>query len=472
MVKTSFINKYSPNKIKDIIGQNRVIDGIVSWLKSYENYKKLKLYKKVKKVGKRIKKNDVHGSILVSGKSGYGKSTIVKTIVKELGYEIVLFNPSESRMKKKGKNKSNNYFNYLSNTKNVSDILSNSKRNKKCILIDGLESISSTTDKSNILTLIKENEQKFSTPIILITDGKHNKLLSDIRKLIDEIFIYPLKNFQIKKIVNNICLKEKINVVSEDVVLKIIEHSQYDIRNLINILQDLKTAFNNNPITSKGLNDFLKSSMKKDVDQDLYNATNGLMTNYSSIDECLKYYETEKVLFPLMVHENNVRYIYYNIDSEEEQLEVSSNIAKVLSEGDLVENYIYCDQNWDLQELHGFYTCAVPSHYYNKSKGKYSEKIRPQFPQDLNKTSIKKINKKNIDKTNKCLQNMKINDFININRIIKYLLKNNNIEECVRLLKPYNINKEQIESLLKIDKIDTDKVILTSKQKKKFASLL
>ena len=39
-----------------------------------------------------------------------------------------------------------------------------------------------------------------------------------------------------------------------------------------------------------------------------------------------------------------------------------------------------------------------------------------------------------VDKTTRSLESMEIADFININKIIKHLLKKNNIEECVKLL--------------------------------------
>ncbi|AYV82145.1 MAG: replication factor C large subunit, partial [Homavirus sp.] len=106
-----------------------------------------------------------------------------------------------------------------------------------------------------------------------------------------------------------------------------------------------------------------------------------------------------------------------------------------------------------------------------------------KFTTDLNKTSIKKINKKNINNTNKCFKDMNIFDYIYINKIIRKLIENGNIKECVEILKEYDIKLEHIESLLKIDKIETTKSIglkkseklktnLSSKQKKEFSKYL
>ena len=58
-----------------------------------------------------------------------------------------------------------------------------------------------------------------------------------------------------------------------------------------------------------------------------------------------------------------------------------------------------------------------------------------------------------------------------ISQIIKTLIKKNKINDCIKILKHYNIQREHIDSLLKIDKMD-DSAPITSKQKKNLISLL
>jgi len=175
-----------------------------------------------------------------------------------------------------------------------------------------------------------------------------------------------------------------------------------------------------------------------------------------------------------MIHHNYISNITTNIHNKQKQSEITNKISQLLSEGDVIENYIYGDQNWDMQEIHGLYTTALPSYYLcdEVNKNKNIEKIRLRFSTDLNKTSIKKINKKNILKTDDCLKNMDIDDYIYINKIIKKLIDEGNIKECAELLNVYNIKLEQIESLIKIDKIKDSqkdiKTVLTAKQKNEF----
>ena len=202
--------------------------------------------------------------------------------------------------------------------------------------------------------------------------------------------------------------------------------------------------------------------------QDLYKATDTLLYGYDNIDNCLRLYETEKVLLPLMIHQNYVKSIIANTDDISDQHNQVETIAELLALGDVIENYIYGDQNWDLQIIHGFYSCVAPSYYLCKDLDDMPNNIKLTFATDLNKTSIKRINKKNIINTDRCFKDMNISDYIYINKIIKKLIVDGNIKDCINLLKDYNIKLEHIESLLKIDKIKDIKTNLTSKQKSEF----
>ncbi len=176
---------------------------------------------------------------------------------------------------------------------------------------------------------------------------------------------------------------------------------------------------------------------KKDLDFDLYKATDKLLTDYKDIDTCIELYETEKVLIPLMIHENYHKYII-----QQEYSKVLNN----LSIGDILENYIYGEQNWDLSELHGYISCAIPSYYINKYNS--SKKSGPLvFAADLNRTSVKKMNKKNINKTNETInknsieviRNKSIDEFIYMGEIINKL--NNKTESTNYINNITKINK-------------------------------
>lgn len=457
-------DKHVPKKIKEFKSNKKVIKEIENWIKNHKINKK-KYYENKKNKKKDKKKS----TLLITGKHGVGKTVIVKTILEEYGYDIYDINMEFAKNNK----------NYKKNIKEMMkkpDILrkiKEKKREKKVIVIDELESITSNKKKKIILTLLKLNDTEWFCPIIFISNEQHSKIISDIKKTAEHIKIYEPKENELREIIEEICEKEKINL-DQEIYDEIIKHSQNDIRRLIYTLQDIKYMYGENEITLEILENYLELSKEKDIDIDLFKETNKIFTNFNSINENLKYYETDKTLLPLMIQENYIKIISQNTDKNKiKKIKEMKRIIENLSYGDIVENYIYGDQNWDMQEIHGYYTCVTTSYYiseYLKNKKKIYNRLA--FPADLNRTSIKKINKKNINNTNKYFDNMYIFDYIYINNIFNKILKNDDLDECVKILNEYNINLEYIDSLLKIDKIKNDKMILSSKQKKKLNSIL
>jgi hypothetical protein len=124
-----------------------------------------------------------------------------------------------------------------------------------------------------------------------------------------------------------------------------------------------------------------------------------------------------------------------------------------LSKGDILENYIHGEQNWDLLELHGLISCCIPSYFINKyTNGNKTQTI--DFAADLNRTSVKKMNKKNINKTNNTINK---NSYKNI--------RNKSIDEFIfmgEIMNKVNENKKTptyVNSIMKINKLKSNSKI-------------
>ena len=332
-----------------------------------------------------------------------------------------------------------------SKTKIDTDLISkftfnNDNNNKNVLLIDELESVITLNDKNGVFNIIKENNYKRWMPIIIITNNQHNKQLNEAKKYSNEIKIYPPYHSEISKWISNITKNEKI-FFDYDIINKFIEYCQNDMRKMLIQLDELKINYGSTKITMNIFENFISIMKKKDLDFDLYKATNKMLTDYKDIETCLELYETEKVLMPLMIHENYHKFI---------KTEEYSKILDNLSTGDILENYIYGEQNWDLLELHGLISCCIPSYYINK----YSNNTKVGtlvFAADLNRTSVKKMNKKNINKTNdslnknsiKNIRNKSIDEFIYMGEII------NKLNE----LNTKSSNTNYINNIIKINKL-------------------
>jgi hypothetical protein len=447
----SIQSRYKPNELTEIIGDINTIKSINNWLESYEDVKDfLKLNGLLKKSSKGRKKKLINvtdmeieyskrkGNLLISGPHGCGKSTIISIILKKYNYDIINLNMLDSKTKIDTELISKFEMNYR---------LENNEK-KPILLIDELESVITLNDKNGVFNIIKDNNYKRWMPIIIITNNQHNKQLNEAKKYSNEIKLYPPYQNEIVKWVYNICRKENI-LMEQNLINTFVEYCQNDMRKILIQLDELKINYSSNQITPELLDSFMNIMKKKDLDFDLYKATNKLLTNYKDIDTCLELYDTEKVLMPLMIFEN-----YHKFIKSTEYPKILNN----LSIGDILENYIYGEQNWDLLELHGIISCSIPSFLIHKyTNGIKNSKL--EFAADLNRTSVKKMNKKNITKTNNSLnnnnneniRNKSIDEFIYMGEIINKInedKKSSNLNYLniikINKLNPKSVPKKKI----------------------------
>jgi len=475
----NWVEKYKPTKIDNIIGNKSQIKQILDWLLLYDNKRKENKGKTKKTI--KIKIDDVEDDIpelnglndptdievenvsfdkkgkknisdrscmIVTGDHGTGKTCTVMAILNDKGYDINVINFSKiNSIKNLG-----DYIDKLLRGNNVYNLITGKSKSKRVIVIDELESIISPNEKTFVTSILKQNEIEWGCPVIFIANNHHNKLITTIKTNSYEIKFFPPSYENMHQLMTKIKNNEKIIIDDPETESQIIEHCQNDFRRLVSVMQDIKALFPSFIITEQRFSEFAKLSKMKDIDHGIYKTTSKLMYDYNNIDSCLKLYETDKVLIPLMVHQNYIKTIIGNVGNMNKH-KIANEVAVSLAKGDVIENYIYGDQNWNLHDVHGYYSCIYPSFTLSKvsSGGDYN---KFDFPLDLNRTSIKRINKKNVINASRSFSNMDIPDYININKLVRGLISVNQADQCKKLFSGYNCNSSHIETLLKIDKIE------------------
>ena len=429
-----FITKYIPKEPSDIIGNKNNIDFIYNWLINFKNSK--------------------YSSIIISGHHGVGKTITIKTILKYLNYDIKYLSSYNLKNIKK-----------INELININSFYFESKNNF-AVIIDDFDTITLTSKKNLIFQLFKENQDNKYFPIIFLTNEQHSKLVSNIKKSCPELkFEFP-EIHEIIRYINKICKSENIKIKNESLIINIIKYSQFDIRKLLLILEDLKLTYNDKEINENEWNNYILSSKKKNINIGLYESTRDIFDKYTNIPKTIELYETEKVLLPLMIFENYAKNLLLRqISSNTELYEIMYKITDSISIGDNVETNIYTDQNWYLQKLHGFYTCVETSYNINKYPRKNSNIYTLNFSTDLNKTSLKNINKRNINNIQNLLKNKNLTDIMYLNKIINHDINNDKYNFIKKFIKSYDLNNKHIELINKIDK-SLEKIKFNNKIKK------
>jgi replication factor C subunit 1 len=448
-----WVNKYRPKLLNDIIGHKTQIKKIKNWILNLNNTK--------------------NQAIIISGNHGIGKSLTIKMIFEELDYLIRIIYPNQIKDHRTFDD-FDDYYNHQNSIYSKINFVDEKK--KKIILIfEETENITLTSERKYIMDIFKENNKKKAFPLIFISNNQHSKLLNDLKKNCEEIQFHSPSTVEIINLINNICQNENIKIKNLETYESIINFSQFDIRRLINILQELSYHYNKEDIDLIKVTHFINKSREKNIDIGLFDATFKILNNYMDYDTIIKLYEFEKVLLPLMIHENYLKKVLHK--SKKSWDESIYNLVKIsdsISRGDNIETSIYTDQNWYLQNIHGFYTCLNTSYWINKNNSDYKIDFKNiKFSTDLNKTSLKNINKKNITNLLKIIPNKSIYEILILNKISNYLLSINREQELINILSSYStdISVKEIELCIKIDKTNTFK-LLASKDKKKITKFI
>ena len=198
------VEKYSPKNFSEIKGQQALVKDILAWINTWGTEKK---------------------ALLIYGPPGSGKTTMVKVLSKELGYDLIELNASDKR----DQAALNRIVGNAASSKTLFGY-------KKIILLDEADNIHGKEDfggSKALLEIIKDTQN----PIIL-TANSYWEVSQSIR---DNCKLVQFKRLQSRTVfarLKEISVAEGIQV-EDETLMKIAEQSTGDMRAAINDLDSL-----------------------------------------------------------------------------------------------------------------------------------------------------------------------------------------------------------------------------------------
>ncbi|XP_011267537.2 replication factor C subunit 1 isoform X2 [Camponotus floridanus] len=442
------VEKYRPKTMKQIIGQQgdkSCARNLHVWLRDwYKNRQNSKL-----KNGSKQTHGESFKAALLSGPPGVGKTTTVQVVCKELGYDLVEFNASDTRNKTLLKEEVSGL---LSNT-TMKDYVTGTKQkttSKHVLLMDEVDGMAGNEDRGGLqelLTLIKNTE----VPIICICNDRFNTRVKTISMHSYDLRFHKLRVEQIRSAMLSLCYKENIKMPTED-LNRLIESTNYDIRQVINHLEFLGGRTPHVEATDK------KHSNKNfklgpfDVIKMAFNAEE--QKNMSLNDKIGLYFHDYNIA-PLFVQEN-----YLSVRSSQvpllQKLDKIAHAADSISQGDVIEKAMRSNMMWSLLPLHACFSFVIPT---NEMSGNLDALVRfpGWFGRNSKATRFNRLIQELTTHTrlttgaNKDALNMDYMVHIR-NAIIKPLIDNgtDGIEAAINIMGKYHLTREDLDSMIEI----------------------
>ena len=234
--------KYRPQIISDMVGNEEARAAIIEWFVKWKKGTK---------------------PLLLVGPPGIGKTTIAYLVAKQFGYDMIGLTASDVRSKSR--------INEI-----LMPVLGNvSVLGTPMIFVDEVDGIHGRGDyggASALVDILKEP----TVPIVLAANNDTSDKMKSIKKVVNTIYFKRIPPRLLRVYLENI-LKKQSTKLSPGALIKVIDKSKGDIRSMINLTQSLETGFN--PQTEQsfesvnvedGVNAFFKANSVEEARSVLY----------------------------------------------------------------------------------------------------------------------------------------------------------------------------------------------------------
>ena len=455
-------DKYKPKTLDEIIGNSSKLNAVDNWFKSFNEPKSKKI-------------------LLLCGPPGIGKTTIANLALKKFNYNSIEFNASTIR----GPKNIRDIFDKILGYKSIVDMFKQGSM-PTGIIMDEIDTLCSGGDKGGMtefLSIIKSRKNKniynINNPIVCTYNEFSDKKLTELKNLSFEIKMTKPNEMDMLRIIDKIEKGEnmKIDIDAKHILIK---NAMGDIRRLINLLYDIYISHKDELITLEIIEKIMLTFIKKDVDVQIFDMTWNILNTSLTNETLLNYYDADRLLLPMMIHENYINSINNRIDNK--KFEMVRECSEALINNDIFQTAIYEHQLWEISDSTAISFC-MHMNKIGKMHKCLTKTDKINYTVLLNKISLYHTNKKLINSLNSKLNiNLTFTEiyFLSENIIYNLFNKNGNKKKLVDIIKHYNLKidskekRDDIGLLIRINKLNKYdiKYKYTTKIKKEIIELI
>ena len=202
------VRKYAPKSTTEIVGQDKAIASLKSFVQNYARQKKK--------------------AALLHGPAGTGKTSSVHALARELNLELFELNASDFRNKEQISSK-------LGAAMKQQSLFSKGK----LLLVDDIDGLSGAQDRGGLQEILRLIEGS-TFPVVLTMLNPYDNKFSSLRSKSEMITFEPVGNGALSTLLLSISKKEKIDL-SEEAAKSLSRRSGGDVRAAITDLEILST---------------------------------------------------------------------------------------------------------------------------------------------------------------------------------------------------------------------------------------
>ncbi|MEN9626449.1 MAG: hypothetical protein RL557_777 [archaeon] len=301
-----FIEKYRAKTFDDIKGQDIAVQEIKNFIRTFPRKK----------------------AVILNGPAGSGKTSLALALAKECNAELFELNASDLR-----------------NRSSLEEVLKPSLeqhslfKKGKIILMDEADGITATDygGLPELIALISKTHY----PIIITANDIWQRKFSLLRQKCQMIMLKELNEFDIKKIIADVLVKENKKIHSDTIVL-IAKKSKGDVRAALNDLQS---------VIDGGEEEFVQEISEREKEEDIFNILKKLFQSKTDANILELFDNSDLELDEILL------WIEENIPEEYKGIQLAK-AYDALSKADVFRGRIYRQQHWRFLVYQNFFMSA------------------------------------------------------------------------------------------------------------------